>query len=143
MLILLFNSNKRSVTIDLKKPEGHALFLQLTERADVVVETGGGGTYVQSLQAAAWNGRVALTGLMTGAADGGGSFAGILFRNLTVRAVQVGSRADTEALLRFVDAVQLRPVIDSIHPYADAPAAYRRLESGQAFGKVIIANEEA
>ena len=45
--------------------------------------------------------------------------------------------------LRFVDAVQLRPVIDSIHPYADAPAAYRRLESGQAFGKVIIANEEA
>jgi crotonobetainyl-CoA:carnitine CoA-transferase CaiB-like acyl-CoA transferase len=28
----------RSVTIDLKKPEGHALFLKLAERADVVVE---------------------------------------------------------------------------------------------------------
>ncbi|MFI5326915.1 MAG: CaiB/BaiF CoA transferase family protein, partial [Candidatus Rokuibacteriota bacterium] len=38
MFFLLFNSNKRSVTIDLKKPEGHALFLQLAERADVVVE---------------------------------------------------------------------------------------------------------
>jgi formyl-CoA transferase len=29
MFFLLFNSNKRSVTIDLKKPEGHALFLKL------------------------------------------------------------------------------------------------------------------
>lgn len=38
MFFLLFNSNKRSVTIDLKKPEGHALFLKLAERADVVVE---------------------------------------------------------------------------------------------------------
>jgi len=38
MFFLLFNANERSVTIDLKKPEGHALFLRLAERADVVVE---------------------------------------------------------------------------------------------------------
>jgi formyl-CoA transferase len=38
MFFLLFNANKRSVTIDLKNPEGHALFLKLAERADVVVE---------------------------------------------------------------------------------------------------------
>jgi formyl-CoA transferase len=38
MFFLVFNANKRSVTIDLKKPEGKALFLQMVENADVVVE---------------------------------------------------------------------------------------------------------
>ncbi len=38
MFFLVFNSNKRSVTIDLKQPAGKALFLRLVEKADVVVE---------------------------------------------------------------------------------------------------------
>ncbi len=37
-LFLQVNRNKRSLTLDLKSPEGHDLFLRLAERADVVVE---------------------------------------------------------------------------------------------------------
>lgn len=105
---------------------------------DVVVENGGGATYVQSLAAAAWHARIAIVGLITGFTDPGGSLMPILLNDLSVRAVQVGSRADTEALLRFIGVAQLRPIIDSRFPFGDAPAAYRRLDSGQAFGKVVI-----
>ncbi|MBI2321677.1 MAG: CoA transferase [Chloroflexi bacterium] len=38
MFYLLHNANKRSIVIDLKRPDGHALFLRLVALSDVVVE---------------------------------------------------------------------------------------------------------
>ena len=36
--LLMLNSNKESVVLDLKRPEGKALFLRLVRKADVVIE---------------------------------------------------------------------------------------------------------
>lgn len=45
---LTLNGNKRSIALDLKKPDGHALFLKLLPKFDVVAENLGPGT-VESL----------------------------------------------------------------------------------------------
>ena len=40
---LATNRNKRSIAVDLTRPEGKALFLELVKRADVVIEAYRGG----------------------------------------------------------------------------------------------------
>src|SRR5262245_54199097 len=39
LYFLHFNTNKRSITLDLEKPDGRAVFLELVRKADVVLET--------------------------------------------------------------------------------------------------------
>src|SRR5215471_19849101 len=39
LYFLHFNTNKRSVTLDIEKPDGRAVYLELVRKADVVLET--------------------------------------------------------------------------------------------------------
>jgi benzylsuccinate CoA-transferase BbsE subunit len=39
LYFLHFNTNKRSITLDVEKPDGRAIFLELVSKADVVLET--------------------------------------------------------------------------------------------------------
>jgi NADPH:quinone reductase-like Zn-dependent oxidoreductase len=43
-----------------------------------------------------------------------------------------------EAMNRAIALHQLKPVVDRVFPFAEAQAAYGRLESGAHFGKVVI-----
>jgi len=52
--------------------------------------------------------------------------------------ILVGSRAMLDDLTRFVSARKIRPVIDQVFYFDDAVAAYRHLESGRHFGKVVV-----
>ena len=44
LYFLHFNTNKRGITLDIEKPDGRALFLELARKADVVIETARPGT---------------------------------------------------------------------------------------------------
>jgi NADPH:quinone reductase-like Zn-dependent oxidoreductase len=50
----------------------------------------------------------------------------------------MGDMDEFHQVIALFRAGHLRPVIDSVHAAADAPAAYARLESGQQFGKVVV-----
>jgi NADPH:quinone reductase-like Zn-dependent oxidoreductase len=43
-----------------------------------------------------------------------------------------------EAMNRAIAVNGLKPIIDKVFAFDDAPAAYRHLQSGQHFGKVVI-----
>ena len=103
---------------------------------DVVIEVGGAGTLDRSLKAVRTGGHVALIGVLVGGTTFNPMF--VLMKAVRLQGVFVGSRAMFEAMNEVIAAKQMRPVIDRVFPLADAPAAFRHIESGSHFGKVAI-----
>ena len=62
----------------------------------------------------------------------------IFSRRANVQGISVGSTQMFEAMNRAIAVIRLKPIIDKVFSFDDAPAAYRYLQSAQHFGKVVI-----
>jgi len=103
---------------------------------DIVVETAG-ASLAQSLACTAFGGFVGVVGFVAGYT------AEIPLRALIgpltrVQGIAVGSRTRFEAMNRAIERHELKPVIDSHFPLADAAAAFAHLRDGRHFGKIVI-----
>lgn len=117
--------------------------LRLTEGrgADHVVEVGGHDTLPKSLRALAMNGTISVIGGVSGFTSNV-QLRDILAKNALIRGIFVGSRDMFVAMNEAFSRHELRPAISRVLPFADAPEAYRHLQSGAHFGKVVIAGAE-
>jgi NADPH:quinone reductase-like Zn-dependent oxidoreductase len=104
--------------------------------ADLIVETGG-STLPKSLSACAFGGFVAIVGFVAGfeAQIQLRQFIGPMVR---LQGIAVGSRARFEAMNRAIAVNNIRPVIDSTHDLSEAAAAFKHMEGGSHFGKVVV-----
>jgi len=107
------------------------------EGTDHVVEVGGGGTFLQSVRACRPGGKIGLIGILSGREAATEIFA-IVPKLLTVFGIYVGSREMFEGMNRALEQTQIRPVIDKVFPFEEAPQAFDYLERGSHFGKVVI-----
>ena len=57
---------------------------------------------------------------------------------IRVQGIAVGSRAAFEAMNRAISANDLKPVIDSTFPLAEAAPAFRHMQAGAHFGKIAV-----
>lgn len=121
-------------------PEWHEEVLRATGGvgADLVLEVGGKGTVNRSVAAAAMNGTVAVIGGVSGF-GGEVNPAALLAGAKRLAGIYVGSRCMLEELLRFVQVAGIDPVVDRVFTFDQAREAYRYMESGSHFGKVVIA----
>jgi len=102
---------------------------------DRVVEVGGAGTLPRSIKATKIGGQIALIGVLTG---GEIDPRPLLMRNIRLQGIYVGSRVMFESMNRAIALHKLRPVVDRGFPFDQAAEAYKHLESGSHFGKVVI-----
>jgi NADPH:quinone reductase-like Zn-dependent oxidoreductase len=104
---------------------------------DQVLDVGGRDTLAKVLEILAYSGHIALIGGLSGYGSDVPTDA-IMWINATTSGVYVGSREDFEAMNTFISEHGLRPLIDRIFEFEEAPAAYEYMESGDFMGKIVI-----
>jgi NADPH:quinone reductase-like Zn-dependent oxidoreductase len=104
---------------------------------DQVLEVGGQDTLPKALQTLAYDGHIAVIGGLSGFASDlpVGPLMGL---GATVTGIYVGSRADFEAMNEFIAKHKLKPVVDRVFDFDDAPAAFAAMDEGEFFGKIVI-----
>lgn len=104
---------------------------------DHVLEIGGAGTLSESLRAVRFGGVLSLIGVLAGTHTSL-PLASIFMRQVRLQGILVGHREAFESLLRALEAHRLRPVVDRVFPFEEAPRAFEHLASGAHFGKVVV-----
>jgi NADPH:quinone reductase-like Zn-dependent oxidoreductase len=104
---------------------------------EIVVDSVGKATWLQSLLCAKRGGRIVTCGATTGY-DPAEDLRHIFFRQLQILGCTMGNNAEFGAAMRCLFQGQLTPVIDSVLPLKDAAQAHRRIEERKAFGKIVL-----
>ena len=104
---------------------------------DVVFEHVGAATWKTSLKCLAKGGRLVTCGATTGPkveVD----LRHIFIKQQSILGSTMGDLASLDEVVSLAESGAVTPVIDSIHKMENGSDAHRRLESGEAFGKVIL-----
>lgn len=103
---------------------------------DIVVETAG-ATMEQSLASLAFGGFIGIVGFVAGM-KAEIPLRTIIGPMIRIQGIAVGSRARFEAMNRAIAQHKLKPVVDSTFPLEKSADAFRHMEQGAHFGKIVI-----
>jgi NADPH:quinone reductase-like Zn-dependent oxidoreductase len=131
------SEHKRQRALELGAHQVIPVGTKLAEPVDMVVETVGAATWSHSVRALRPGGRIVVAGATTGS-DIQLDLPRIFYRQLSIIGSTSGSRAETLRMLRFMEAAQLRPVIDSVFPFERIHDAFRRTTQPDLFGNVVV-----
>ncbi len=104
---------------------------------DHVLEVGGEKTMSLAIKSLADGGHIAIIGGLSGF---GASIrtTDLLLRSASASGIYVGSREDFEAMNALIEESKIKPLIDKVFSFEDAPAAYDYMQNASFMGKIVI-----
>lgn len=104
---------------------------------DNIIELGGEATFAQSLRSVRPGGTISLIGVLSGL-NVTTSLGPIVSRQIRLQGITVGHRNGFEAMLRAMDQMAIRPVVDRSFAFDELKEGLLYLKSGSQFGKIVI-----
>jgi 2-desacetyl-2-hydroxyethyl bacteriochlorophyllide A dehydrogenase len=113
---------------------------RLTSRrgVDVVVDNVGQATITTSMQAVARGGRIVIVGNTSGP-QAEIDIRYIFGKQISLIGSTMGSHQDFRDVLQLLWAGKIQPVIDQVMPLSEGKEAYKRMQEGKQFGKIVLA----
>ncbi len=137
VIIASRSADKRNRALVLGAHEAVEPGARLSAPADLVIETVGEATWKHSLRSVRPSGRIVVSGATTGS-DPSADLGRVFYRQISIIGVSGASRVETEQLLRFMEANDLHPVVDSVFSLDQIHAAFDRAQQPDLYGKVLI-----
>ncbi len=129
---------KRTRALEIGAHEVFESGARLPVKVDAVMETVGKATWSHSIRALRPGGRIVISGTTSGPDVDDAQLTRIFFLQLSVIGSTMGTRAELDALVRFLDATGARPLIDRAIPMQDARDGFAAMAEGDVFGKVVF-----
>ncbi len=109
---------------------------------DLIIDSAAGGGFKNFLKIINPGGRIVIYGGTRGKISD--LIPQIIFwKQLSILGSTMGSDKDFRNMLDYVEKNEIHPVIDSIFTMKDQEEAFKRMESGAQFGKIVLINSEA
>lgn len=131
------SQKKRKRAVDLGAHEAFEPGAHLPERVDAVLDTVGEATWRHSLRSVQAGGVIVCAGATSGP-NPPADLRRVFYRQLRIVGSMMGTRRELTQLIRMLGDTGLRPVIDATYPLAEAHAAYRQMNAGELFGKIVL-----
>lgn len=108
---------------------------------DLVVDSAGGDGMNDVLDTLGNGGRYVFFGATQGNPSKGLNMAKLFFRQVRIQGTTMGRPEEFRAMVDFINAEQLRPVVDHVYPFAEAVTAHRRMLESEQMGKLVLTFE--
>ncbi len=104
---------------------------------DLIIDSAGGDGFAHLGKLCKPGGRIGIYGGTTGTINNLSPQL-IFWRQISILGSTMGSTFDFAEMLRFVEQHQIVPFVDSIFDMKDAVHAFKRMEEGKQFGKIVL-----
>ena len=104
---------------------------------DHVIEVGGPETLDESINSVKVGGHISVIGILSGL-QGNLDFVNALLKQVTLQGILVGSRAQQERMITYINQTKLFPIIDRVFELEDIVSAFQYQETNQHFGKICL-----
>ncbi|MEA3338633.1 MAG: zinc-binding dehydrogenase [Chloroflexota bacterium] len=122
-----------------ENPNWSKIIYKMTGRrgVDVVVDNVGQATLVQSMRAVARGGRIVIVG-NTSVPQVEIDTRLIFGKQISIIGSTMGSHQDFQSVLKLLWGRKITPVVDRVIPLSDGKEAFKILEQGEQFGKIVL-----